>query len=169
MEIPNTYHFTAYYDVGGGVVKLYEQAANDKSLQDKQKNAFFDIHYKPMLPVEQMFAFRLTAVEGAVLPDDGPKTIAVNLRSGQFEVDGHVIWLHHELMDDCMPTKFRLIYYRNPAPFEILTTDPQTKEIMTQIGYSIGYVLGWQVTVKVHGKEQNIKRFIALGGVQVVV
>lgn len=167
MEIPNTYLFTAYYDLGNDEVGTYEQGALDRSTQNDKKNAFFDIQYEPVMPLEQLYAFRLTRAEGAVgVPDDAPQTIAVNLRTGLFEVDGRVFSLQHELIDECVPIEYRLLYYRNPAPFQTISKDPA---VATVHGYSIGYVLGWQATVKIKGKERNIKRFISLPGVPVIV
>lgn len=155
MEIPNTYLFTAYYEDG----EQYEQGSLDQSCQTEGKNAFFDIFYQPLKPLEDLYSFRLTAIEGAEIPENCPQTIAVNLRTGEFEADGRIFSLYHPAMDGDGPLHdMRLIYFRVPEPrISMKVSDGEVKEE----GYSLGYILGWQAN---NPKGENVTKVISIKG-----
>lgn len=152
MEMPNTYLFTAHYDDGEKI----EQPFYDRSVQDAEKNSFYDVHYKPLKPVEEMHAFSLKAREGAIIPPDAPKEIALSLRTGEFAVDNTAFFLHSELIDGPLHN-IRLMYYRNPAP----TISNDYKGEGKVSGYSLGYVLGFQAN---NAKGKEVKKFIVIRG-----
>lgn len=176
MDIPNSYLFTAYYDLDGKVIEL-NQTPEDKSVQDPEKNAFFDVLYQPYFPLDQLFAFRLTAIEGTDVREGSPFTIAVNLRTGEFEIDGKVMRLDHELLDQGVITDRSLLYYRNPAPFQRLETNTKTGEQWGFEGYTLGYLLGWKglltITKKTKAgtrtKKISVNKFLSLPGVPIEV
>lgn len=156
MEIPNTFHFTAYYDDG----EQYEQDFLDRSMQNPEKNAFFDIHYQPIKPIESLYAFRLTAVDGALIPEDCPRTIAVNLRTGQFEADGKVFDLYHGAIDGEGPLNdTRLLFFRVPEPQITMRVDGKGE--VKEEGYTLGYILGWQANLP---DGTNVKKFVSIRG-----
>ena len=160
MDIPNTHLFTAYYDDG----TAYVQGFDDKSIQDEDRNALYDVLFKPIKPIESLIAFQITVMATAMIPDNAPQSIAVDLRTGLFSVDGVVFSLHNSLgaLDDATPREFRLIFYRNPSV-------SQTRQNGNVVGqhYSLGYVLGWQSTIVKNGKKRNIQKFISTFGLNV--
>lgn len=177
MEMPNTYLFTAYYDTGDGNVASYEQGTDDRSMlapADSKRNSFYDIWYaeKPYLPKEQLYAFRLSAIDGAETDPDSPRVVGVNLRNGMFEADGVMFAQHSDQMDEYDRLEdIRLIYFRVPAPEIEAVYDKKTGKILSSKetgNYTLGYVLGWQATAIKAGREpRNIKKFISIGGVPV--
>lgn len=126
MDIPNTYLFKAYYDDG----EEYLQDEADTSIQPDGINAFYDVWYKPVKPKESLFAFRLTEIA------NDPQTFAVNLHTGQFEINDFVFYQHghdEKLLD------FQLLYYRVPAVHQHIQGNGKTTE-----SHSLGYMLGFQ-------------------------
>lgn len=138
MDIPNTYLFTAYYDDG----TQYEQGVDDASMQEAGKNAFYDIHYKPIKPESSLNSFRLTEI-------DGTGTIAVCLRSGAFEINGNVFFQHHEPLKD-----FRLIYFRVPSIHRTINKAGECTD-----SASLGYILGWQTN---DAKGRKVEKFVKI-------
>lgn len=144
MEIPNTFLFTAYYTTDvPGQVEQYDQGREDKSLTTDGKNAFFDIMYGPVRPIERLFAFRLTAIDGVALPEGSPRTIAVNLQTGMFEVDGLSFFQHKTATEQYR--EFQLIYFRHITIDREITYEKASGETVGTVDKGrVGYVLGWQ-------------------------
>lgn len=151
--MPDTYLFTAHYEDG----EKYEQPFYDRSVQNPEKNAYYDVHYAPLKPVDQMHAFSLKARDGAAIPPDAPREVAVSLRTGEFAVDNTAFFLHSELIDGPL-TNIRLMYYRNPAP--MISNNYKEKE-STPVGYELGYVLGFEAS---NAKGKEVKKFIMIRG-----
>ena len=134
VRIPHTHLFIAEYKDG----KQYEQGDLDQSLQDENKNAFYDIFYKPIKPLEDLIRFSLSGND---------HTYTVDLRDGHFEIDGVPFKQHEEdfLID------FRLIYFRRHLVHTVIGGEKhgqQTREFE--------YHLGWQTTFKGKNYKQTI-------------
>ena len=71
------YLFEAQYKDG----ESYLQGADDISLQDPSKNAFYDVFYSPIKPLGELESFSL-------IGDD--HTYSVSLTDGHFEIDGNI-------------------------------------------------------------------------------
>ena len=174
MDVPNTYLFTAYYDEGNGQITEYRQDEEDTSLILEGKNAYHDIQYaeKPFRPIDKLYAFRLSAIEGVFVPEGCPTDIAVNLRTRQFEANGAVFSLDNNLNDSYdRVDDVRLIYYRDVRQIKKISRtklDNGQFEERAIFGYQVGYVLGWKgMAVKRDQADRSIQKFISIGGVPV--
>jgi len=174
MRVPNSYLFTAYYDIGNGNVEQYEQGSDDRSMlepEDPKRNAFYDIWYAepPVRPKEQLYAFRLAAIDGVETPEGVARVIGVNLLTGLFEADGAQFLLHDHLKDDYNQIgPMRLIYFRNVAQMKkaVFNTD-SGEQVGERLGYQLGYLLGWQAVVTKHFKRRSMQKFISIPGLPV--
>lgn len=123
------YLFEARYSDGNS----YLQGADDISLQREDKNAFYDVFYAPIKPLEELESF--------ILIGDS-HTYLVSLIDGHFEVDG-IPFRQHEIA----ATEFRLIFYK--------THRHDFNQGGDEIGHTCTYVIGWQTTLE--GKNYEYK------------
>lgn len=142
MKAENFYYFTAYYDDG----TQYEQGADDLSIQETGKNAYYDVFYNPIKPLESLRQFSLLPANG-----EGP-VFSVNLGDGHFEVGGISFFpypAHREKYSD-----LRLIYYRvNEASITL-----QGGEKIGEGLKVLGYVIGFQANDEQGKNVQHIMR-----------
>lgn len=114
------YLFVADYADG----TRYEQGPADESLQDPKRNAFFDIHYKPFKPEEELIRFSLVG--------DG-HVYTVDLRDGHFEVDGVPFRVTQGPAENC-----RLLFWKDHT---------HTRSSGGVTTHEIVYRIGWDATV----------------------
>lgn len=140
VTIPHKYLFIAEYSDG----EQYEQGFEDKSLQEEDKNAFFDILYRPIKPIETLVRFSLI--------DSDTKSFkrhvyTVDLRDGHFEVDGVAFRLHEEdFLKD-----FRLIFFRRHFHHTVIGGEQKGQE-----SHEVQCHLGWQTSVKGKNYQKTI-------------
>jgi hypothetical protein len=124
QKIAHTHLFVAEYKDG----EQYEQGQLDQSLQDENKNAFYDIFYQPIKPLADLIRFSLIGKY---------HKYTVDLTDGHFEIDG-VPFKQHE--EDFL-TDFRLIYFRRHQVDTVVGGEQDG-----QVTDSFEYHLGWQAT-----------------------
>lgn len=110
------YLFTAYYEDGGSIY----QTPADRSRQRDDKNAFYDVKYAPLVPMDQLTAFALSGCGHIYM---------VDLRDGRFLVDGVMVEPPDEL------GKRELIYFRRNS---ICPQDPTQIHTVYHLGWKIG-------------------------------
>ncbi len=111
------YLFIAFYDDGGSIYQTQE----DKSRQRDDKNAFYDVKYAPLVPMDQLTAFALT---------DGRNCYLVDLTNGQFTVNGVI----KHPADELGRKGRELIYFRRN------TMCPQQPDLVLTVWH-----LGWKM------------------------
>jgi hypothetical protein len=113
------YLFTAHYNDGASIV----QNQQDRSMQRDDKNAFFDVKYEPLYPLETLSSFELRG---------SGHTYTVDLRDGRFLVDGK------EVSPPDTLGRRELIYFRRNA---IAPQDPSQRiQSVWHLGWRIGEI-----------------------------
>jgi hypothetical protein len=135
-EVLLKYLFEAVYSDGD----IYSQTPEDESLFDEDKNAFYDIRFRPWKPIEELIEFRLVG-EG--------HEYAVDLRSGMFRIDGAEVQVGEDISTPVLGTKFTLVFMkRHDHTFAIFGSNDVKK-----ISHGIRYILGWETVIK--GKKDR--------------
>jgi hypothetical protein len=130
--MPLKYLFSALYADG----TCYEQGYDDQSVQDPRRNAFFDIHYQPFKPEEELVTFALHEVGGS-------HTYTVDLRDGHFEVDEIPFRMWEGAVQGC-----RLVFWKRHTHAFNQALEEQEHEIV--------YRIGWQALIN----GENIQRVL---------
>lgn len=105
MRKTDQFQFSAEYLDGA----VYTQSETDRSIQDSSRNAFYDIQYRPIKPLDDLVRFTIYR--------DYPKhqRIAVDLRDGSFEIDGDRRM--REIPDGKMRLYFSRRHFDSPGKF----------------------------------------------------
>jgi len=119
------YLFTVVYDDG----TEYIQSQDDVSISDPLRSAFYDID------IDKVVTFTLNG---------NAHTYMVDLRSGQFEIDGALFIVGEQLSLD-NPSR-KLIYYRQHTHEYTLG--------LQEIAHEVLFCMGWEIV------GTNIKRVI---------
>jgi len=123
------YLFRAQYNDGSE----FKQNQEDVSAKDRQRSAFFDIDH------ERLTSF---ALEG------GGDVFRVDLRTGQFEVNGTSFYMHDV---DLPLSNFRVIFFRQHL--HCVGGDGK------QRSHAIRYLLGWQANMP---DGENVQRVMVI-------
>jgi hypothetical protein len=135
--LPLAYLFEAQFSDGS----IITQTQDDSSTLKPGGSAFTDVLEK---------AKTSDPVAFGLFSDEHPHTYAVNLETGEFEIDG----VPFRVGDEVPPegAKLRLIYFRNiKRSFRAIDFEP--------IEHKITFVFGWQTTT---ADGRNIKQTIAV-------
>lgn len=142
MKAENTYLFIAQYNDGFE----YLQDAEDTSVQEEGKNAFYDIYYKPHKPLEMLYRFGLVPADG----DPDKPQYWVDFRNGAFEINGHQFLPYGRTIKNPETDRDEPLRLSNPRLIYFRITDAnislnQSTGEMTPSSLSVaGYVLGYQ-------------------------
>jgi len=115
--------------------KTYYQREDDVSRTDETKSSFYDIKDK------QIDRFWLNG-EG--------NRYEVDLRTGEFAINGIKFKLHDDELDDKLEGKLRLIYYRRHT---------HSFQGTNETSHKIEFHIGWQMTDE---KGKNYKQIIRI-------
>lgn len=154
MKAENYYYFVAQYSDG----EEYQQGADDVSIQLPDKNAFYDIWYNPVKPLEDLVRFALLPADGHSLP-----VFAVNLKAMCFEAAGAAFYPYNTIKQypngrqaSLRLTDPRLIYFRiNEATATINLENGSHSGGTLKV---VGYILGFQANDQDGENHQFIMR-----------
>lgn len=122
------YLFTAEYIDG----TLYQQGPDDVSTQRPDKSAFFDVHYQPLKPEEDLVRFSLMG-EG--------HRYTVDLRDGHFEVDGLPFRMTEGAQTGC-----RLVFWKRHTH--------SFNQARQESAHEVVYRIGWQALIAGRNEER---------------
>lgn len=152
MRPTNTYHFKAEYLDG----TIYEQGADDISVQDPEKNAFYDIFYQPIRPLDQLAMFHLISPDG--LPE-----FSVSFIDGHFRVGGVAYFPYERMKDgkDIVLSNYRLIYraMRSAETTVKFTHGKDQGEVTGANISTAGYIVGYQANDQDGKNHTYVMRF----------
>lgn len=134
--VPNSYLFTAYFADG----TEYVQGVDDVSIQDATKNAFYDIG---IMPIKEVVGFSISAISHE---DGRPSVVGVDLRNGEFNIDGVSVFLHH---NGEAFHKREVYFARDIQQHRVVAVS--SGEVQQDF-HSLHYLIGW--------KSGSIERFV---------
>lgn len=156
LKAQNTYLFIARYNDGFE----YLQDLEDTSIQNPDKNSYYDIFYSPHKPLETLYQFGLVPADGS---PDKPE-YWIDFRDGSFIANGAKFFPYPRMIrnpsndreEALQLSNPRLIYFRvNNASISV---DQETGQ-MTATGLEVaGYILGYQCNNQFGDNHEFIMR-----------
>lgn len=138
--------FVAYFKDGSHILQTQE----DQSSTSETGSAFTDV----MAHFDDLVAFELRH-------EDGDKVVTVDLKTGNFVVNGIPICIHNQYFE-AEKYDLKLIYFRENRVDQKQTATVQpdlsveTEDIGTFIHYVNRYFIGWETTVNGKNKQATL-------------